>query len=97
MSKKRGGDIKKISDLFEKYKTILKAPQGVVIDTFIEVVSDLIGIEIPKERVRYTVHNKTLYVRVSGALHTEIKLKEKEIISHMKGRLGPHSAPKVIL
>ncbi len=91
------GEIKKVSDLFEKYKRVLKAPQGVVVDAFIEVVSDLVGIEIPKDRISYTIHNKTLTMRISGPLKTEILLKKKEILLHMKGRLGEKNAPKIFL
>lgn len=86
-----------ITDLFEKYKRTLRAPQGVVVDAFIEVVEDVLSFKIPKERVRYTVGTKTLSVQVSGALKTEIKLHEEEILTHLKGRLGQASAPKQIL
>lgn len=97
MKIKRGGEIKKVGDLFDKYKQILKAPQGVVIGAFIEVVSDLVGIEIPKEHISYSVHSKTLTMRISGPLKTEILLKKKEILTHMKGRIGEQSVPKIFL
>jgi hypothetical protein len=97
MKKLRGGDVKKVGDLFEKYKHTLRAPQGIVTGAFIEVVADLVGIEIPKERVSYSVYNKTLTMRISGPLKTEIFLKKKEILTHMKGRIGEQSVPKVLL
>jgi len=93
----RGEGIKKIDGLFDKYKRVLKAPQGVVVDGFIEVVSDLIGVEIPKERIRYVTHTKTLSLSISGPLKSEILLHKDEIIRHLKGRLGQQSAPKDIL
>ena len=96
MKKQRGGEVKKVGDLFEKYKQTLRAPQGVVTSVFIDVVNDLIGIEIPKERLTYSVHNKTLTLQISGPLKTEILLKKKEILTHMKGRLGGGSVPKEI-
>ncbi len=97
MKKQRGGEITKVGDLFERYKKILRAPQGVVVDAFVEVVSDLIGIEIPKERLSYSVHNKTLTMRISGPLKTEILLHKDEILLHMKGRIGKQSVPKVLI
>ncbi len=97
MKKQRGSDIKKVGDLFEKYRQVLKAPQGVVVDSFVEVVSDLIGIEISKDRISYTVHNKTLTLQISGSLKTEILLRKEEIFTHMKGRIGKQSTPKTIL
>jgi len=97
MKKQRGGEITKVGDLFDKYKHVLRAPQKVTTNAFIEVVSDLIGIEIPKERISYSVHNKTLTLRISGPLKTEILLHKKEILIHMQGRVGRQSVPKVIL
>ncbi|MFT7507151.1 MAG: hypothetical protein ACI92I_000290 [Acidimicrobiales bacterium] len=96
MKIQRGGEVKKIGDLFEKYKRTLRAPQGIIVDAFIEVVGDLVGIEIPKERISYSVHNKTLTTQISGPLKTEILLKKEEILMHMKGRIGEQSVPKEI-
>lgn len=95
--RKGRGEITKLSTLFEKYKKVLKAPQGSVIDCFVEVVEDLLRIKIEKDKVTYTVHTKTLAVRVQGPLRNEIRLRKDEILSHMKGRLGEPSAPKEIL
>jgi hypothetical protein len=87
----------KISDLFEKYKNTLKAPQGVVVDNFREVMEDLFGLPIKKEQIKYTVYSRTLSVNVQGPLKTEIKLRKKEILNHLKGRLGDNSAPLDII
>lgn len=94
--RKGRGEIMKLSDLFDKYKKILKAPQGVVVDCFIEVVDDLIGIKISKEQISYTVHTRTLSVRVSGPLKSEIKLRKKELLVHIKGRLGDGAPLEII-
>lgn len=86
-----------ITSLFDKYKKTLKAPQKVVVETFIEVVEDLVGVTVRTESVRYSVATKTLSVQVSGPLKTEIKLREKEILTHIRGRLGAGSAPVTIV
>jgi hypothetical protein len=95
--KRDGNKATKISDLFEKYKNTLKAPQGIVIDNFREVVEDLLGLPIKKEQVKYTVHSRTLSINVQGPLKSEIKLRKKEILNHLKGRLGDTSAPLDII
>lgn len=98
--KRKSSDDRKlqpINSLFDKYKKTLKAPQGVVVEAFCEVVEDLFAITIPKDRVSYTPHTKTLSVAISGALKSEIKMRQEEILTHLKGRLGAQSAPKVIL
>lgn len=93
----RGSNVKKVGDLFEKYRRRLIAPEGSVIDAFIEVVEDLLSVKIKKSKVRYTPSSKTLSLVGPGALRSEIKLHEKEIIEHLKGRLGEKNAPRTIL
>jgi hypothetical protein len=95
--RKGRGEIVKLSTLFEKYTKTLKAPQGIVTDCFREVVFELIKLEIPKVNLTYSVHTKMLSVRVSGPLKSEIQLRKKEILNHMKGRIGTESAPKDIV
>lgn len=87
----------KIGDLFEVYKKRLRAPQGSVIDTVVEVVDDLLGVSVDKKLFTYTPHSRTLTVKASGMLRTEIMLRKDEILSHVRGRLGPKSAPTTIL
>lgn len=93
----RGEGIKKLGSLFEKYKTLLVAPQGSIISAFQEVIVDLFNLDLKKEQVSYSVHNKTLTVKVSGPLKTEILLRKKEVLAHLKGRLGEKSAPREII
>jgi len=95
--RKGRGEITKLSTLFEKYKKTLKAPQGVVTDCFKEVIAELFSIHIPTQNIKYSVFNKTLSVTVQGPLKSEIRLRKKEILNHMKGRLGEQSAPSEIL
>lgn len=95
--RKGRGEITKLSALFEKYKQTLRAPQGAVIDCFCEVVEDLVGVPIQKSDVSYAVHTQTLSVRSRGPIKSEIKLRKKEILTHMQGRLGAKGAPLEIL
>lgn len=95
--RKGSGDIRKLGDLFEKYRQNLKAPQKTVVSAFCEVVEDVLGITIDASKVSYTPHTKTLAVKVGGPLKSEVQLHKEEIIAHMKGRLGEKSAPNEIL
>jgi hypothetical protein len=97
MRRKGRGDIVKISDLFDAYRKRLRAPQGVVISEFQELILDLFGIEIPKKYIKYSVAMKTLSVNTNSQLKTEILLKKSEVLRHLKGRLGAQSAPKDII
>lgn len=91
----RRGEITKVSDLFAKYKTILKAPQGTVVKEFVEVVNDLTGIKIDRKYIKYSVSSRTISLVAPSALKQEIALHKDEIIIHLKARLGEKSAPKL--
>ena len=93
----RGEGIKPINSLFEKYKSRLVAPQGSVKKSFCEIVQDLYGFEINERNLDYSVYSKTLTLKVSGPLKTELLLRKDEILTHLKGRLGDKSAPKTII
>ena len=95
--KQRGQGIIKVSDLFKKYKDVLKAPQGVVVTAFIEVIFDLLGVRIEKEHCTYSVATKTLAVRVPGMIKSEIKLRKKLILQLIGQKIGVKSAPNEIL
>lgn len=95
--RKGRGEIIKLSTLFEKYAKTLKAPQGIVVDCFREVIEELMQYPIAKEKITYVVYSKTLKINAPGPIKSEIQLRKKEIIAHMKGRIGEQSAPKEIL
>ena len=92
----RGEGIKPISSLFEKYKQQLIAPQKSIIKTFCEVVDDLYGLPLKESMVEYSVYTKTISLKTPGPLRTEILLHKEEILTHLQGRLGVKSAPKII-
>lgn len=97
---KKKGDRKdgmvNVSSLFDKYKKVLIAPEASVINTFVEVVDDLYGWPIDASQVAYNPGTKILSTKVSGPIKTELKLRKKEILNHLKGRLGHKSVPRDI-
>lgn len=94
--RKSRGDIIKVSTLFEKYKTILKAPQGTVVKQVIEVIEDLTTIRLSEKFIKYSVQSRTLTITAPSALKQELALHRDEIIVHLKARLGEKNAPKLI-
>jgi len=93
----RGEGIKHLSSLFDKYKKTLVAPQGSVKKCFCEVLEELYGFNVDQSGVEYSVYNKTLTLKVRGPLKSEILLRKREILNHLKGRLGEKSAPNTII
>lgn len=89
----RGEGAKKITDLFEKYRKTLKAPEQSVRIVFAEVVEEVLGIAVSEKKLSYSPHTRLVHLKMAGALRSEILLHKKEILSHLKGRLGEKSAP----
>lgn len=95
--RKGRGDIKKVGDLFEKYRRTLIAPERTVITTFTEVVEEVLGFHIVPENVRYNPATRTLSITGGGPVRTEIQMRKDEILAHLRGRLGDRNAPQTIL
>lgn len=92
----RTRELTKLSNLFDKYKQRLMAPEASVINAFVEVVEDVLGLKLSKDKVSYTPATKVLSVNVA-LLRSEIKLHEAELLNHLKGRLGEKNAPTKII
>lgn len=90
---KRDGKIKKMGSLFQIYKDRLVAPQKTVIDAAVEVVHDILGITLDKNRVTYTVATRTIASNAPAIIRQEIQKHEAEIILHVGGRIGVKNAP----
>jgi hypothetical protein len=86
-----------IKDLFAVYRERLRAPQGSVTAAAKDVIHDLLSITLESKHLSYTPSSRILRITVGGPVKSEIFLRKKEIITHLKGRLGPKSAPTEIL
>jgi hypothetical protein len=87
------GELHKVSSFFDKYKRILVAPEGRVIKEFLDLVEDMFAVKIPGGKVSYNPMTKVLLLRGLGPLRSEIKMKEPEVLAHLRGRLGDQNAP----
>ena len=94
--KNNGGHVK-IGNLFEVYKKRLRAPEGSVVSSCIEVVHDVLGISLTKNDISYTPHSRTLTFRARGPLKAELLMHREDILGHLRGRLGVEHAPHTIL
>lgn len=94
---RKGNGIKPLSDLFAKYTSLLSAPQSSVIAVAVEVIEDVCGVTVPLGQVSYSTSTRTLSLRVSGPIKTEVALHKTEILAHIAGRLGTKNTPKNIV
>jgi len=91
------GAVVKVGDLFEVYRKKLRAPEKSVIETAIEVIHDLIPAKLTPSMCSYSPHTRILTINASGPVKSEIKLRKKEILTHLEGRLGSKSNPHEII
>lgn len=97
MRKKKNKGVVHITNLFEKYKKNLVAPQKTVIDAFQKATQEVVGIELKTHHLSYSPHTKTLSLSVSGTIKTEIFLRKKEVLTHIEKNLGKKNTPTTIL
>lgn len=88
--------MKQIGGLFERYKARIKAPQATVEKEFVQVVKDVAGFDIKFEQVVYTPNARTITLRVSSIMKSELKFKQQAIFQELENRLGKDGCPKVI-
>jgi len=89
--------MKQLGDLFEKYRTRIKAPQATVEKEFIQVVLEVTGFNLSLNQVTYTVSTRTISLKVPSILKTELKFHYTAILQILETRLGVDGSPKVIL
>lgn len=94
---KRRGEITPIKDLFSKYRATLVAPQKTVEMEVIRVVGELVGITLTETQVSYTVATRTVGIQAPSLLKQEIRLRQNDILSELRVRLGKKSAPEHLL
>lgn len=90
-------EIKHINPLFERYKKVLRAPQGSVVKVFCEVAEDEFGFVLKKEWLEYNPHSKTMFIKVSGPQKHELLLRKAQLLKGCQDRLGTESAPKALV
>ena len=84
--KKPGGhpkQMKRVGDLFEKYRLKIKAPQASVEKACVEVVKEVTGFDIKPDQVTYTVSTETLSLQVPSVLKSELRFYNKEILKKL--------------
>ena len=86
-----------ITNLFEKYKKTLKAPQKTVIDAFKKAAQEVVGFEIKPQHLSYSPQTKTITLSISGLQKSEILLKKKEILTRVEKIIGKRNSPTTIL
>tara|TARA_B100000508_G_scaffold78473_1_gene61021 strand:- start:17717 stop:18013 length:297 start_codon:yes stop_codon:yes gene_type:complete len=88
--------MKRIGNLFDRYKNHFKPPQASVEKEVREVIKEITGFSLELGKINYTVSTKTISLKVPSVLKTEIMFKQEEILSSLKDKLGKDSSPQKI-
>ncbi len=88
--------MKKIGDLFDKYRTRIKAPQASVEKECIQVIKEVTGFELTNNQVTYTVSTRSICLHVPSVLKTELRFHNTAILQKLQDRLGKDGCPNII-
>jgi len=89
--------MKRVGDLFERYKTRFKAPQASVEKECIAVIKEVTGFDLTLNQVTYTVNTHVIALQIPSVLKSELRFHQQEILQQLENRLGKDGCPKVIL
>jgi hypothetical protein len=90
---KRRGELIQLNALFDKYKNHFKPPQQTVVQATVDIIEEVTGLQLDASKCSYTVASRTFSTGAPALIRQEIKMRHGEIVAHLKGRLGEHSAP----
>ncbi|MEK7462041.1 MAG: hypothetical protein AAB618_00495 [Patescibacteria group bacterium] len=82
-----------LGNLLLRYKKLIKPPQQSVINEVVEVVGKVVGVGVISSQFTYNVSSKTVYIKTSSLLRTEIIKNKTIIIAALKERLGEKNHP----
>ncbi|MBP6881088.1 MAG: hypothetical protein KBC35_00465 [Candidatus Pacebacteria bacterium] len=89
--------MKRVGDIFDKYKIRFKAPQASVEKECIAVIKEVSGFDIKSNQVAYTVSTRTISLRVPSILKSELRFHQNAILQELENRLGKDGCPKALL
>ena len=89
--------MKRVGDLFSKYKNKLRPPQSTVEKECSAAVKVVTGFTVAAEKITYNTHTKVIYLQVPSLLKTELVFYHERIILEMRKNLHEAEVPKTIL
>lgn len=89
--------MKRVGDLFEKYRVRLRPPQASVEKECIQVIKEVTGFDITAGQISYRVSTKTISLHVPSILKSELCFYHQAILRELANRLGKDNCPTLIL
>jgi hypothetical protein len=88
--------MRRLGDLYERYRTKIKAPQASVEKECLVIIKELTQFDLKLSQLEYTVSTRTISLRVPSILRTEILFRKTEILEKLKAHLGADNCPTYI-
>lgn len=89
--------MKRVGDLFEKYRLNIKAPQATVKKACVEAIKEVSGFDIKPEQINYVVSTGVISLQIPSVLKSELRFHQDTIIKTLSEKLSGGVAPKTIL
>jgi ADP-ribose pyrophosphatase YjhB (NUDIX family) len=89
--------MKRVGDLFEKYRLRFKAPQATVEKACVRAIAEVTGYTVREDQVTYTVHTQTLSLQVPSVLKSELRFAQDDILAALERELGETNTSRTIL
>ncbi len=89
--------MKRVGDLFAKYRTRFKPPQATVEKACVLTIKEVSGFDVTTDQIIYNVSTKTLSLQIPSILKSELRLKFPVILKALENKLGKNEAPSTIL
>ena len=77
--------MKKISDIFKRYKSIAP-PDNLVKDVIIDVIEEVLTFKLTKKDI--SINKGVVYINTRSVLKREISFKKKEILKEINSKLN---------
>ena len=85
--------MKHISDLFAKYRETLQPPQSSVERVVRQAIITVTKIPVTDAMVTYKVAERAIYLQAPSVIKSEVKRKEKAILTEVEKELGKNKTP----
>jgi len=89
--------MKHLSDLFEKYKKNLKAPQASVERIVLRVIKEQLSISLEPTQITYNPPTRTVVIKAPSIIKTEITKHRAVVLTALQTELGVQNAPTELL
>jgi len=88
--------MKHVSSLFDRYRTLLVPPQASVEKRTAEIICELTPLQVTASQITYSVGSRTLSLQVPSVVKSELQRHKSAILAQLEKEMGVKNSPKTI-